>query len=116
MCRVWLSWDSSSLLLSSTSLSLSGSFLLVLIFPFRDSSILCVTGDILEGWEDVVCWFLTKQYSLKLITSHYPVSSGYHSLCQEVVDLLLYSGISLSGTAVSNQIPHTVCRQFTVML
>lgn len=63
----------------------------------------------------VLTKLLCKQYPLRLITSHYPVSSGYHSLCQEM-DFLLYSGISLSGTAVSSQIPHSVCRQFTVML
>lgn len=58
MCRFGLSWDSSDLPLSSTpSSSPVWSFLLVLIFPFGDFSILCVTGGILEDWEDVVHWF-----------------------------------------------------------
>lgn len=64
----------------------------------------------------VLTKLLYKQYPLRLITSRYPVAGGYHSLCQEEVDFLLYSGISLSGTAVSNQTPHIVCRQITVML
>lgn len=112
-CRFGLSWDSSDLPLSSTpSTSPVWSFLLVLIFPFGDFSILVLlvvfwkTGRMLcTGFDETP---LQREYPLRLITSGYPVSSGCHSLCQEEVDFLLYSGFSFWNSCLQPDSPH--CR------
>lgn len=118
MCRFGLSWDSSDLPLSSTpSTSPVWSFLLVLIFPFRDFSILCVTGGILEDWEDVVHWFwwnsFAKRVSIKVNNLRCLVGVIH---CVRRRWIFSFTVGSVSGTAVYNQIPHTADRQFSVML